>query len=151
MNKWTQRSQISLRRWGRRHMYRKGKERHQTCGMESYESLKYELSGENVWPLLLFEDVRLWIPSWKKPFRMEKLGKKRCLRLESNWKITFLETWSHWYFILLLHRGIFEESWLGSIQHKGGRDSNWSLHWDVCCSYIIYWKIEKVLGVVPWF
>lgn len=87
----------------------------------------------------------------KETFQDGKIGEKRCLRLESNWKITFLETWSHWYFILLLHRGIFEESWLGSIQHKGGRDSNWSLHWDVCCSYIIYWKIEKVLGVVPWF
>lgn len=151
MNKWTQSSQISLGRWGRRHMYRKGKERHQTCGMESYESLKYELSGENVWPLLLFEVVRLWIRGWKKSFRMENLGKKKMFKLESNWKITFRETWSHWYFMLLLHRGIFEESLLGSIQHKGGRNSNWSLHWDVCCPYIIYWKTEKVLGVVPWF
>lgn len=89
MNKWTQSSQISLGRWGRRHMYRKGKERHQTCEMESYESLKYELSGENVWPLLLFEVVRLWIRGWKKSFRMENLGKKRCLSLKVIEKLPF--------------------------------------------------------------
>lgn len=133
MNKWTQSSQISLRRWRKRDMYRKGKETKKTPSLWNgvLWSLEYELLGENVWLTLLFADARL------------EYQTERTLTMISQ------ETWSHWHFILL-HRGLFEDYWLASIQDKGRRDSNRTVDWDVCCSCISYWKIKKILGIVPW-